>query len=99
MARGLDIEASVCNEERNQTLNYIGIEFYIMGVTRATSTHHLCKYDVAEVLRLGIQQDADPYTLLAGLQRKKTSKIHLSAGLEGRQKDMKEPEANSKDMA
>lgn len=66
-AGSLDIEAAVCSENRNQTLDYIGIEFYMMGVTPATSTYYLCRYHVAVGSQAEYQQDAELNTLLAGL--------------------------------
>lgn len=51
---GLDVEATVCSEDKNQTPEYIGTEFYTVAVTLApaTSTHDLGRHDLAVVLRL-----------------------------------------------
>ena len=49
----LDVEAAVCSEDRNQTQEYIGTEFYIVEVTLApaTSTRDLGRQNLAVVLR------------------------------------------------
>lgn len=51
---GLDVEAAVCSEDRYQTQEYIGIEFYIAEVTLApdTSTLDLGRHNIAVILML-----------------------------------------------
>lgn len=51
---GLDVEATVCSEDRYQTQEYIGIEFYIAEVTLApdTSTLDLGRHNIAVILML-----------------------------------------------